>query len=336
MQQCDQARSTVQRRLRAISPVVVLLGVFCIGSLIVGSKAFGFADTVASLIHADGAAWPFILHYRLPRTELAVLAGAALGLSGCLVQTVTRNPLAGPGILGVNAGAGLFVVLGIGAGVIAPAEQCGLACLGAGMVAALVFLCRLLSKTEDPVRLLLIGTAIGASLESITAGITLLQPNSLEQFRQWAVGSVADRGETMLPILAVCVLAGLIASVALARSLDVAAMGDEYAVALGIHRVRLLLSCGAIISILCGAATAAAGPIVFIGLLVPHLARLLVGTEMRWVLPVCGLLGATLLLASDVLGRVLIPGVEIPAGSVSAVIGAPLFFIMMRRVKVPI
>ncbi|MGN4152196.1 FecCD family ABC transporter permease [Burkholderia gladioli] len=317
----------------ALVALGALLAALAVLSLLVGSHGLPIALTLRSLWHAQGEAWPTIRDYRLPRTELAILVGAALGLAGCLVQTLTRNPLAGPGILGVNSGAGLFVVLGIGAGVIAPLAQFGLAFAGAAVVAGLVFASRLLSRSSDPVRLLLTGTALGASLESTTAGLSLLQPNSLEQFRLWAVGSVADRGEAMLPILAACLLAGLAASLALARSLDVVAMGDEHALALGIHRGRLLIACGAVISMLCGEATAAAGPIVFVGLLVPHLARMLVGIGLRRVLPACALLGAALLLAADILGRLLVPGSEIPAGAVSAVIGAPLFFVLMRRAK---
>ncbi len=314
-----QCQPAPRRRLAAFGVSLGILAVLALVSVAVGSHALG-ADAALTL-----------RHYRLPRTALAILVGAALGMSGCLVQTVTRNPLAGPGILGVNSGAGLFVVLGIGAGAIAPLEQFALAFAGAGAVATLVFAGRFLSRSSDPVRLLLIGAAIGASLESITAGVTLLQPNSLEQFRQWAVGSVADRDAAMLPVLAACVAAGLIASAAMARALDVAAMGDEHAGALGIHRGRLLLACGATISMLCGAATAAAGPIVFVGLLAPHLARVTIGAGMRWALPMCALVGALLLLSADILGRLLIPGSEIPAGAMSAVIGAPLFFAMVRR-----
>jgi len=336
MRESSGKKSKTRRRLIALCAILGALVGLGLLSLSVGSSLPGVGMAVASMMGDKGGAWLYIHRYRIPRTELAILAGAALGLSGCLVQAITRNPIAGPGILGVNSGAGLFVVLGIGAGMIAPFEQFGLAFLGAGTVAMLVFICRFLSRAADHVRLLLIGTAIGASLESVTAGITLLRPNSLEQFRQWAVGSVADRGETMLPILAACVVLGFIVSFALGRSLDVSAMGDEHAVTLGIHRGRLLLYCGAVISMLCGAATAAAGPIVFIGLIVPHLARLLVGLELRWVLPTCGLLGALLLLSADVLGRLLIPGSEIPAGAVSAVIGAPLFFVLMRRKAVRI
>ncbi|WP_414447623.1 FecCD family ABC transporter permease [Burkholderia sp. 22PA0099] len=309
------------RRFAVLGVSLGVLALLALVSLAVGSHALGpGADTAL-----------YLRHYRLPRTALAILVGAALGLSGCLVQTVTRNPLAGPGILGVNSGAGLFVVLGIGAGAIAPLEQFGLAFAGAGVVATLVFAGRFLSRSSDPVRLLLIGAAIGASLESLTAGVTLLQPNSLEQFRQWAVGSVADRDAAMLPVLAACVAVGLLVSLAMARALDVVAMGDEHAGALGIHRGRLLLACGATISMLCGAATAAAGPIVFVGLLAPHLARVTIGVGMRWALPMCALIGALLLLSADILGRVLIPGSEIPAGAMSAVIGVPLFFAMVRR-----
>jgi iron complex transport system permease protein len=326
-----ESRPEWRRPLVTILASIGVLACLGLASLAIGSRPAGSNTMVVALLHPGSDTWFYIRHYRIARTVLAILVGAALGLAGCLVQTITRNPLAGPGILGVNSGAGLFVVLGIGAGAIAPVEQFGLAFVGAGIIATLVFAGRFLSRSADPTRLLLIGAALGASLEAITAGITLLQPNSLEQFRQWSVGSVADRDPAMLPILAICVAAGFIASFALARSLDVVAMGDDHATALGIHRVRLLLACGATISMLCGAATAAAGPIVFIGMLVPHLARRLVGIGLRWMLPMCAVAGALLLLSADILGRVLIPGSEIPAGSMAAVIGAPLFLAMMRR-----
>lgn len=303
-------------------------------SLVVGSGGSSFVDTLHAFRGQDEQAWLQLRHYRIPRTLLAILVGAGIGVAGLLVQTVMRNPLAGPGILGVNAGASLTVMVVIGFGVVAPLMLSLWAMAGAALIATIVFTLGTMGGTADPVRVLLIGTAIGASLEAVTAGMALLRPNSREQFRQWAIGSVADRGETMLPIVALALAACLLGALAISRQLDASALGDDTGAGLGVNRVRLLLATGVLVTVLCGTATAAAGPIVFIGLVVPHIARVLVGVATVRLVPICALAGALLLLTADIAGRILVPGIEIPAGAMSAMLGAPLFFMLIRFAKV--
>lgn len=317
---------------------VVIAGVvLCAGlgvlSLFIGSGKMGIADSWAALQGRGAASDVLIVQsFRIPRTCLALLVGAALGTAGALIQALTRNPLADPGILGVNAGAYLCVVIGAGVlGIGGTTGQVWCALFGALVVSIAVFL---IGNTGahggNPVQLVLAGVAIGAVLGGISSAITLLNPEVFDKIRYWAAGSLQGRQIEVLTSVLPFILVGLLIAVVLAKQLNSLALGDDLARALGV-RVVLIRSIGFVaIMLLCGAATAAAGPLSFIGLMVPHAVRSLVGPDQRWVIPLCMVFGPVLVLAADVLGRVLL-GSELPVGIVVAFVGAPVLIWLVRR-----
>lgn len=270
---------------------------------------------------------------RVPRTVLAVLVGAALGMAGAVLQAVTRNPLADPFILGINSGASLLVVCGIAfAGAATMPEYIVFALAGAALAAVLVYTIGSLGLGgPTPLKLALAGAIITAAFTSLSSAILLPRIDVMRVFRFWQVGSVgrAETSDTLL-VLPILVLGAAICF-ASARALNILALGDEAAAGLGVSvvRTRLLSAAGAII--LCGAATALAGPIGFVGLIVPHLCRLVVGADHRWLLPISAVAGATLLTLADVVGRVLGRPGEIDVGVITALIGGPVFLWVVLR-----
>jgi iron complex transport system permease protein len=264
---------------------------------------------------------------RLPRTALGLLAGAALGLGGALLQGLTRNPLADPGIMGVNAGASLAVVAAASvAGGLPVGGLVWFAFAGAGAATVVVFLVASAGRNgATPVALALAGAAVSALAASVVSAVELADPDALEELRRWSVGSLAGRYAPVLGQLWPYLLAGVLLAPLAARALNALALGDETARALGVRlgRTRALLF--ALVTLLCGAATAACGPIAFLGLMVPHLARLVCGPDHRWILVYSGLLGAVVLVGCDVAGRLLLPVGEVPVGLVVGVLGAPVF-----------
>lgn len=272
---------------------------------------------------------------RVPRTLIGVVVGAALGLSGALLQGATRNPLADSSILGINAGAAACVVFGIYVfGITSLRIYVWLAFAGAGLTMLLVYSVAALGREgATPVKLALAGAAVNAALISVISAVLMMSPNTLDQVRFWQVGSLAGRDMTVLvqvlPFLAV----GAVVALASGRLLDGLSMGEDVARALG-QRVEIsrgLAGLGAVI--LAGGATAAAGPIAFIGLTVPHMARAFTGPSYRWILPYSMLLAPLLLLAADVIGRLIAPPGEVQVGIVTAAIGAPVFIALVRRRK---
>jgi iron complex transport system permease protein len=273
---------------------------------------------------------------RIPRTVLAVLAGAGLGMAGCAMQGVTRNPLADPGILGVNTGATLAVVIALAFfGLSSASASIWVAILGAAITALAVYAIGSLGQGgATPLKLALAGAASTAALSSLVTAILLPRGDIAERARSWQVGGVgggtwADIGQ-IWPFL----LVGLVLVLATARGLDSLALGDDMAAGLGEHVVatRLLASLGAVI--LCGSVTAVTGPIGFVGLVVPHACRLLVGVGHRWLMPFSAVVGASLLVGSDVIGRVIARPEEIDVGIITAILGAPVFIAIVRRQKV--
>ncbi|MFQ6200770.1 FecCD family ABC transporter permease, partial [Streptomyces sp. NPDC000405] len=265
-----------------------------------------------------------------------MLVGAALGTAGAVMQSLTRNPLADPGILGVNAGAALAVVCGIAyLGISTPEQYVWLAVAGAGAAATAVYAIGSRGRGgATPVKLALVGTMVTAALSSLVSAVLLPRLDVVNTFRFWQIGGVggasADGILQVLPLLA----AGFVLSLASARGLNALALGDDLAAGLGerIARTRLFAAAGAVL--LCGAATAAAGPIGFVGLVVPHAVRLLTGPDNRWVLPFSALTGAALVTLADVTGRLVARPGDMEVGIVTAVIGAPVFIAVARRQKV--
>jgi iron complex transport system permease protein len=312
-----------------------LLLVFLL-SVWVGSKQIPFTAVWSVLWHDDGSSDAAIIHdLRIPRTLLAVLVGAALGLAGALMQGVTRNPLADPGLLGINVGAAAAVALAIAyAGVTSVVGYVWFAFLGAAAVSVVVYVIGSAGRAAaTPERLVLAGAAVSAALGAVTYGVLLLDPEAFNQFRYWVVGSLAGRRDDTLVQVAPFIVVGIVLALALARPLNALALGDDAGRALGAHVGRTRALGAVAVTLLCGAATAAAGPIGFVGLAVPHVARMIVGPDQRWVLPYSMVLAPVLLLGADVIGRVVIAPAELQAGVVTAFVGAPVFIALCRRRK---
>lgn len=272
---------------------------------------------------------------RLPRTVLGLLVGAALGLAGAVLQGATRNPLADPSILGIHAGAALFVVLGVAVlGISQLSLYVWLAFLGAGIAMLIVYSVASLGREgATPIKLALAGAAITAALQSVTSAILLTSPRTLDEVRFWQVGSLAGRGMDVVLQVAPFLAVGIALALATGRLLDGLSMGEDVARALGQNVGRSRVIAGLAAVILAGGATAAAGPIAFVGLTVPHVARAMTGPNYRWILPYSMLLAPILLLGADVIGRVITPPGELQVGIVTAFIGAPFFIALVRRRK---
>lgn len=333
-------------RRRAPLLVVLLAGIAALGaavvlSLAVGAKPLAPAVVLDALAGRGGADAQYVMGLRLPRTAAAVLAGAALAVAGALVQALTRNPLADPGLLGVNAGAAFAVALGVALlGLHDPWSVLWLALAGALVLSAAVVVVGGVgsaggagrgSRGGDPLRLVLAGVALGAALSGITTGLVLSDPDAFDAMRSWHAGSVLGRGWDVLGPALPPVLAGLVVAAVCARGLDALSLGDDLARSQGVRVAPLRLAVVAAVTLLAGAATAAAGPLVFVGLVAPRVARWLVGPALGRLLPTCLLLGPVLVLVSDVLGRVVIAPAEVPVGVVIGVVGAPVLIAVVRR-----
>ncbi|MDU5782600.1 MAG: Fe(3+)-siderophore ABC transporter permease [Pantoea sp.] len=321
------------RQLTAIAASGMLLLLLLALSLMLGAKSIAIHDvSLALTTHCGSADCVIVREARLPRTLAGLLAGCALGLAGALMQSLTRNPLADPGILGVNAGAGFAVVLGIALfGADSPADWLGFAFVGALLASLLVALTGALGGGRvNPVRLTLAGVALGAVLEGLTSGLSLLNPDIYDHLRFWHSGSLDIRSFAVLRATWPAVAVGALIALLLARALNTLSMGGDLATALGTRVARTQLLGLLAIALLSGAATAAVGPVAFIGLMTPHLARWLWGNDHRWMLPGTLLTTPCLLLAADILGRLMVPG-ELRVSVVTALLGAPMLIVLVRR-----
>lgn len=328
-------RSGWTRGVGLLVAVGVLLVVMA-ASLAIGSKPIALATVWDALWHFDGTNDHLIVHsLRIPRTMIGLGVGLALALAGGVMQGVTRNPLADPGILGVEAGASLAVVLGIrflGLGSLSGYVWCAFA--GAAVASVVVYGLGAMGRGgATPVKLALAGAALAALFGSLTSAVLLLDIRTLDEFRFWAVGSLAGRDGSIVEQVAPFLAVGTVLALASARSLNALALGDDVARSLGmrVHGARMVAALAVVV--LSGAAVAAAGPIGFVGLTVPHVARSITGPDYRWVLPWSAVLGPILLLSADVVGRVVARPGELQVGIVTAVIGAPFFIALVRRRK---
>lgn len=312
-----------------------LLMTLSITSLLLGVRPIPLSTALVALSAFDGNSVDHIVivDYRLPRTLLALMCGAGFGVSGALIQAATRNPLADPGILGVNAGAAFCVTIAVGLfGFQSIHALLWFAFFGAIIVTLAVY--GLGARGRDgatPARLVLAGVALSALLGGIGSSITLLNPQAFDTLRQWAVGSVAGRNMDVVVAVAPFIGIGLVIALVAAPSLNAVALGDDLARSLGasIFRTRVLTLMA--VTLLAGAGTAACGPIGFVGLMVPHAVRWFTGPDQRFILPITMIYAPALLLAADIAGRlVLYPG-ELEAGIVTAFIGAPLLIALSRR-----
>lgn len=316
--------------------VLVLFGV-CVASIIVGVRHISFDQLLGAVFdyNPKNSGDLVVVTLRVPRTVAGVLVGVALGLAGAVMQGVVRNPLADPGILGVNAGAALAVVCGTSVfGIGSATGYVWFAFAGAAVVSVGVYLIGSLGREgATPVKLALAGAAVAAALQSITTAILLTDVASFDEYRFWTVGSLTGRKLDLVAQIAPFVAVGAVLALCTGRLLNALALGDDVARGLG-QRVALARGLsGACVVILCGAATATAGPIAFLGLTVPHIARLITGPDYRWILPYSMVLAPILLLVSDIVGRVVARPGELQVGIVMAVIGAPFFIFLVRRRK---
>jgi len=322
-------------RLTGAALCLLLLAVVCIASLSIGAKAIPPSVVWQSLTgQLSGADSTIVLNARLPRTLAGLLVGAALGGAGAVIQALTRNPLADPGILGINAGASFAMALGMTLfGVSGMAGGLGFAWGGALVASVAVWLIGSLSGGRvNPVRLTLAGVALSAVLGGFTSSLSLLNPQTFDQMRFWQAGTLDIRSLHSVGAVAPAIVAGVALALVASRSLNNLSMGDDLAAALGTRvvlvRVLALLS----VMLLCGSSTALVGPIGFVGLMVPHVARFWVGADRRWILIYSFLLAPILLLTADIAGRLMVAG-ELRVSIVTALIGAPVLIWLVRQRK---
>lgn len=316
---------------------LALLSVIAMFSVSLGVKRIAFSKVMEVIFGNDlDSIEATIILQRIPRTVFGILAGGALGISGALMQSITRNPIADPSILGVNTGASLFVVAGIAFFNITAAYQyIWLAIIGAGLTAVFVYSVASMGKDgATPLKLALSGSAVSIVLGSLVSTIMLPNNRVMEAFRFWQVGSIGSATWENIALISPFLILGFIISMLISGYLNNLALGDEAATALGTN-VVLTRSVGALASVLlCGAATALAGPIGFIGLIIPHIVRLVFGSEMSKMLPLSFIGSGMLLLLSDILGRIIGSPGETEVGIVTAVLGAPIFIFAIRKGRV--
>ena len=328
-------RSRAWTRSVGLLAAIVLLAAVTACSLAYGAKAMPLQTVWDAFTEFDPQNNDHLIvrSLRVPRTIIGLLVGAALGLAGAVMQGVTRNPLADPALLGIEAGASLAVVAGISVFNIGSLSgYVWFAFVGAAAASAVVYgLSSFGHRGSTPLKLALAGTAVAALLSSLTSAVLLLDVTTLDQFRFWVVGSLAGRDDAIIWDVIPFIAVGAVLSVGVGSGLNTLALGDDIARGLG-QRVAVIRAVSAVaVVLLCGAATAAAGPIAFVGLTVPHVARAICGPDYRWILPWSMVLAPTLLLGADVIGRLVARPGELQVGIVTAIIGAPFFIALVRR-----
>ncbi|WNM27977.1 iron ABC transporter permease [Demequina capsici] len=325
------------RVLITIAMAIALVAAVAL-SFAIGSRTIDLGTVWHALTayNPDDPEQAIVRELRGSRTLIGVLAGGALAVAGALMQSLTRNPFAEPGLLGINAGASFAVVLGLVTGVATGfSAQVWVAFVGAGLTAVAVYLIGARGASGGaPVRLALAGVAIASLITSVTYALLLVLDEELDVFRFWVVGSLVGRQgndiTALIPIVVVAVLVGLLS----ARRLEAIALGDDAAQALGVNLAATRALVIVVVTILAGAATAAAGPLIFVGLAIPHLLRPFTGASLPWLVTACAFGGGAFVLVCDVLGRVIARPAEVPVGVMTAFVGGILFAIMARRMKV--
>lgn len=316
---------------------IILFVISILASLSFGARIIGWNELLDGLFNSDIQTHEAnVVRQRMARTVFSVMCGAALGVSGALMQSVTRNPIADPSILGVNTGAALFVVCGITfLNISTASEYIWLALLGAIITAIFVFgIGSIGSDGATPLKLVLAGAATSSALSSLVMAIMIPRSNVMDQFRFWQVGSVGAGNWEVISIFIPFLIVGFLIAILTAPALNALALGDEAAAGLGVRvgTIRLIAAFGGVL--LCGATTALAGPIGFIGLLASHIIRLLIGPDLRFVIPMSALSGAIILTISDICGRLLGTPGELEVGVVTAFIGAPILILITMKAKV--
>ena len=334
----DTGLSAVARgrawRVAGMAASLVALMLVVVLSVALGAKQIPMSVVWDAIFHYEHTNDQVIVReLRVPRTILGVLVGAAMALAGALMQALTRNPLADPGLLGVNTGAALAVVVAISfLGVTTLTGYVWFAMLGAALTTVVVYVLGSAGRAGvSPVRLALAGTAVGAAFSGMISAIVLLDLDAFEGFRAWSVGSLAGRDADVVWQVLPFMVVGLVISLAMGGPLNALALGDDTARALGAKVARIRLAGVVAVTLLCGAGTAAVGPVGFVGLVIPHMVRAFSGPNQRWLLPYSLVLGPILLLGSDVVGRLVLRPGELQVAVVTAIVGAPVFIALVRR-----
>ncbi|MET9531013.1 MULTISPECIES: iron ABC transporter permease [unclassified Streptomyces] len=327
-----------RRRIAWTAAAVVALLLAVLLSLAVGARAIAPSAVIDALLHGGHSNTAEVVReLRVPRTLIGLMVGVALALAGTVLQGITRNPIADPGILGISQGASVGVVLAIAfAGIHTLTGYVWFAFAGAAVASVAVYAIASRGRGgATPVKLALGGAAINALLVSVVQAVLTTKASALDEFRFWQVGSISGRDTDIVGQIWPFLLVGVVLVASVARGLDALALGDDMAKGLGqkVATVRIVGGIGA--TVLTGVGVAAAGPIAFIGLAVPHIARAIVGSDHRWVLPMAALIGPVMLLVSDTVGRVVFPPSEVPAGVMTALIGVPFLVTLVRRKAVP-
>ncbi|RVW04234.1 iron ABC transporter permease [Rhodococcus xishaensis] len=325
-----------RRRLLGLAALAILLVVILFASVSVGARPLSFDEIFHALFYSTGDETDIIVRtLRIPRTLLGLVVGIALGVAGALIQGHTRNPLADAGLLGLNAGAAFLVVIAIYVfGLATPGQYLWFAFVGSALASITVFgLSSIGNGSASPLSLALAGAAVAFFLQAMTSAVVILDQTSLDGYRFWVVGSVAGRGYDILWQVLPFLILGLLIAIASTPSLNVISLGEDVARSLGTNVTSSRIVGIAAITLLTGAATAACGPIAFIGLVVPHVARAITGPDYRWLVPYAGVLGGLMLVMADVIGRVVVRPGELQVGIVLAVFGAPFFIALVRRRK---
>lgn len=327
---------TMKRNTVVLLAGAVLLAAAVAASLMFGARTVAAEDVWSALHGAQETTDQAAAYLRIPRTVAAVIVGAALAISGLGMQAVTRNPLAEPGIFGVLSGASLFVVLGIAFfGLSGTLTTMLVAIVGSAVAAVFVYAIGSIGPGgATPLKLALAGAATAAALSSLVSAVLLPRLDVMDEFRFWQIGSVGGVTWEQLAWAGPAMLVGLVLASATATGMNALALGDDLAAGLGANVVkqRVLIALSSVI--LAGAATSVAGPVGFVGLIIPHLLRLIMGTDHRWLIPGCALFGASLLVAADVVGRVVVRPEEVAVGVLLPLLGAPVFIWIVRRQKV--
>ena len=316
----------------------LLLGCFIlwlsfIASITWGAANIAFNDIYQAFTAFDGSTNHLIIRtVRLPRSLIAMLVGASLAVAGGIMQGLTRNPLASPGILGVNAGAAFAVVVGTFiSGSSSLTVYAWYAFAGAAISAISVYFLGSLGRGGlTPFNLTIAGAALTAFISSITSGILILSQRTLEEIRFWLAGSVAGRDLNLLLQVLPYICVGLILAIALSKQITILSLGEDTARSLGQSTALIKILAAVSIILLAGSSVAIAGPIGFVGLIIPHIVRFLVGVDYRWILPYSAILGAIIMLIADLCGRLIIQPSELPVGLVMPLIGAPFFIYLIR------
>lgn len=328
------ARQRTRLPLTTLTAGILLLALCLWLSIVYGAAEISLKTIYAAFTSFDGSPDHVIIKtIRLPRALIAAMVGGSLAVAGALMQALTRNPLASPGVLGINAGAALMVVSAIF--VVKQADltvYAWFAFAGAAATATAVYVLGSAGRGGmTPLKLTVAGAAMTALLSSVTQGILIMNERSMDEVRFWLAGSVAGRDLSIFLQVLPFMVAGLLGALALSKQITTLSLGDDVAKGLGQNTLWIKLAAALIIVLLAGSAVAVAGPVGFVGLAVPHIARGLVGQDYRWILPTSAVLGAALLLLADVGARLVIRPQEVPVGVMTALLGAPFFIWLARR-----